>query len=216
MTRLELLEETVSNCRECNLCETRHTTVFGEGNTYNPPVMFVGEGPGYNEDRTGRPFVGPAGQLLDRMILAMGYTRADVYITNVVKCRPPDDRVPTQNERIACNSYLQKQVEFINPTVIVGLGTTSLSGLLNDGIDMSPGTTMAGFRGQWFDYLIVKEGGTKMEDLLSWPVLFTYHPAYLLRNESQKAIVWRDLQRVMERIRVEKNKVLASTERDRV
>ena len=171
------LMDTVANCRQCGLCQSRNCTVFGEGNIH-AELMFVGEGPGADEDATGRPFVGRAGQLLTKMITAMTYTREEVYIANVVKCRPPGNRNPSPDEAMACLGYLKRQIALIRPKVSVCLGGVALSFLC----EHAGGITRA--RGHWLDF----EG---------IPVMPTFHPAFLLRQESAKKDAWSDLQQVM-------------------
>lgn len=174
------LGELVRSCRKCRLCETRTHAVFGEGHPH-AALMFVGEGPGADEDRTGRPFVGKAGQLLDNMIAAMKFDRADTYIANVVKCRPPGNRAPEPDEAAACLGYLKKQIALIRPQVIVILGGVALSFLLKE----SSGITR--MRGHWqsFDGI---------------PVMPTFHPAFLLRQPAAKRETWSDLKQVMQRL----------------
>lgn len=174
---LEALREIVLQCRNCRLAPTRHNVVFGEGNPH-ARLMFVGEGPGEQEDLQGRPFVGPAGQLLDRMILAMQFTREEVYIANVVKCRPPRNRNPEQDEADACCGYLARQIELIQPEVIVVLGAVAARFLLQ----RREGITR--LRGHWLGYNGI-------------PVMPTFHPSYLLRDPSGKRLAWSDLQQVM-------------------
>ena len=174
---LDQLREIVLQCRNCRLAPTRRTVVFGEGNP-NARLMFVGEGPGEQEDLQGRPFVGPAGQLLDRMILAMQFTREEVYIANVVKCRPPHNRNPEQDEADACRGYLTRQIELIQPEVIVVLGAVAARFLLQ----RREGITR--LRGHWLGYNGI-------------PVMPTFHPSYLLRDPSGKRLAWSDLQQVM-------------------
>ena len=166
-------------CRNCPLAATRNNVVFGEGNP-DARLMFIGEGPGFDEDRLGRPFVGKAGQLLDKMISAMQFTREEVYIANIVKCRPPDNRVPTPEEAACCIGYLHRQIELIRPEVIVLLGATAVKFLLNTTSGISK------MRGRWLSY----------ENI---PVMPTFHPAFLLRQESAKREAWQDLQQVMAR-----------------
>lgn len=174
---LEELREIVLQCQKCPLAPTRHTVVFGEGNPH-ARLMFVGEGPGEQEDLQGRPFVGPAGQLLDRMILAMQFTREEVYIANVVKCRPPHNRNPEPEEADACRGYLARQIELIQPEVIVVLGAVAARFLLQ----RREGITR--LRGHWLGYNGI-------------PVMPTFHPSYLLRDPSGKRLAWSDLQQVM-------------------
>ncbi|MEO7034314.1 MAG: uracil-DNA glycosylase [Polyangiaceae bacterium] len=178
--RLAALAEVVSRCTRCGLCEQRTQTVFARG-TGSSGVCFVGEGPGADEDAQGLPFVGKAGQLLDRMIAAMGFDRDEVYVCNVVKCRPPDNRKPELEEMAACLPYLHEQLELIRPQVIVALGATAVQGLL--------GTTegITRLRGKWKRFGEID-------------VMPTFHPAYLLRTPAAKREVWEDLQEVMRRV----------------
>lgn len=166
------------DCTRCKLHKARTQVVFGVGNP-RAELMFIGEGPGADEDAQGEPFVGRAGKLLTQMIeQGMGLKRADVYIANVVKCRPPENRLPEKDEIAACSPYLIRQIDAIKPKVIVCLGACSAQTLLqtNQGISR--------FRGQFFDFR-----GARL--------MATYHPAYLLRNPPAKADVWKDLQKVM-------------------
>ena len=183
---LGALWQAAQSCRQCPLCEKRNNVVFGEGNP-NADLMFIGEGPGFDEDRQGRPFVGKAGQLLDKMILAMQFTREEVYICNIVKCRPPDNRVPMPEEAAACLPYLQRQIELVSPKVIVLLGATAAHYLLNQ----KEGITR--LRGKWLNYNGI-------------PVMPTFHPAFLLRQESAKREAWMDLQQVMAKFNKYHNK----------
>ncbi len=176
---LKELGQAIQGCLKCPLGPGRLRFVFGEGNP-QAELMFVGEGPGRDEDLQGRPFVGKAGELLDKMIGAIGLSREQVYIANVVKCRPPDNRTPTGDEAAACLGYLRRQIELIQPKVIVTLGATPLREL----VGVSEGITRA--RGQWKR---VEVGGRSI------PVMPTFHPAYVLRQytaEVRKA-VWEDL-----------------------
>ncbi len=169
----------VEACRACKLCGTRTRAVPGEGAT-RARIVFVGEGPGADEDRTGRPFVGRAGQLLDDIIVkGMQLQRADVFICNVVKCRPPGNRVPEPDEAEACAGFLDRQLAAIRPAVICALGATAVRRLLRDD------RPLGALRGRTWDYRGV-------------PVIATYHPAYLLRNPSAKVQTWQDIRRVME------------------
>ena len=177
VSSLETLCREVAGCTRCALHLSRNNTVFGEGST-NAGLMFIGEGPGFEEDRTGRPFVGKAGQLLDKMISAMQFSREEVYIANIVKCRPPDNRVPMPEEAAACLPYLVKQIELVSPKVIVLLGATAAHYLLGK----QEGITR--LRGRWLDYQGI-------------PVMPTYHPAFLLRKPEAKREAWSDLQQVM-------------------
>ncbi|HRX85293.1 MAG TPA: uracil-DNA glycosylase [Phycisphaerae bacterium] len=179
----------VRDCRKCKLCEKRNNTVFGVGNAA-ARLVFVGEGPGFEEDRQGIPFVGPAGQLLTRMIGAMGLAREDVYICNIVKCRPPNNRDPEAEEVLACSPYLYEQLRIIDPEVIVALGSPAAKTLLN---------TQQGIgrlRGRFHDFVLRDAGG----DARTIPLMPTYHPAYLLRTPSDKKKTWEDLQQVMQRL----------------
>ncbi|WP_240807181.1 uracil-DNA glycosylase [Polyangium spumosum] len=178
--RLQMLASEVAGCTRCRLCETRTQTVFSRGNPLSE-LLFVGEGPGSEEDLQGEPFVGPAGQLLDRMIAAMGYRRDEVYICNIVKCRPPENRKPQPEEMEACKGWLAAQLELLRPKYIVALGATAIQGL----IGTSEGITR--LRGKWKMYRGI-------------PVMPTFHPAYLLRQPSAKREVWSDLQEVMARL----------------
>lgn len=176
---LKDLEQAIQGCLACPLGPGRLRFVFGEGHP-RAGLMFVGEGPGRDEDLQGRPFVGKAGELLDKMIQAIGLQRDQVYIANVVKCRPPDNRTPAPEEASACLGYLRRQIELIQPKVIVTLGATPLREL----VGVSEGVTKA--RGQWKR---VEIGGRSI------PVMPTFHPAYVLRQytaEVRKA-VWEDL-----------------------
>ncbi len=172
----EILED-IGECTRCRLHKGRTKLVFGVGNV-NADIMFVGEGPGADEDKQGEPFVGRAGQLLNNMITAMGIRREDVYIANVVKCRPPDNRTPEKDECDTCSPFLMRQIEVIQPKIIVALGAVAAKNLL--GVNDS----MANLRGKIYDFK-----GTKL--------VATYHPAYLLRDPRQKAEAWKDLQIVM-------------------
>jgi len=174
---LERIREDLGECTRCRLHTTRNKIVFGSGNG-RAELVFVGEGPGHDEDVQGLPFVGRAGKLLTQMIEAMGLQRDQVYICNVVKCRPPENRRPEEDEVGTCSPYLYRQLDVIQPKAIVCLGLTAAQALLKTKEPISR------FRGQWLDYR-----GTKL--------LATYHPAYLLRNPPAKAEVWKDLQKVM-------------------
>lgn len=174
------LESAVSGCTSCNLCKTRTKTVFGVGDR-KARWMFIGEGPGRNEDQQGLPFVGPAGKLLDNMMAAMGLKRGEnTYIANIVKCRPTDankrDRPPEADEAGACMPYLQRQIALIKPTVIVALGKTAALSLLQ----LDPSTPVSRLRGK-----VYRHGDI--------PLIVTYHPAYLLRNMPDKSKAWADL-----------------------
>lgn len=167
----------LGECTRCKLHKTRHSIVFGDGNP-KAKLVFVGEGPGADEDAQGLPFVGRAGKLLTQMIEAMGLQRKDVYICNVVKCRPPENRQPEEDEVNTCSPFLFRQIDVIAPKVIVCLGAVAAKTLLETNRGISQ------FRGQWLEFR-----GRKL--------LATYHPAYLLRNPNAKSEVWKDLQKVM-------------------
>jgi len=169
--------EDLGECTRCKLHSTRHKIVFGDGNP-KAELIFVGEGPGADEDAQGLPFVGRAGKLLTQMIEAMGLQRKDVYICNVVKCRPPENRQPEEDEVRACSPFLMRQIDVIAPKVIVCLGAVAAKTLLQTNRGISQ------FRGEWLEFR-----GRKL--------LATYHPAYLLRNPPAKSEVWKDLQKVM-------------------
>ncbi len=171
------IREDLGECTRCRLHKRRNTIVFGDGNP-KAELVFVGEGPGADEDAQGLPFVGRAGKLLTQMIEAMGLERNDVYICNVVKCRPPENRTPEDDEVSTCSPFLFRQLEVISPKVIVCLGAVAAKTLLRTNRGISQ------FRGQWLDYR-----GSKL--------MATYHPAYLLRNPNAKGEVWKDLQKVM-------------------
>ncbi|MCB9897198.1 MAG: uracil-DNA glycosylase [Planctomycetes bacterium] len=176
---LEAIAREVAACRLCPLCETRGETVPGEGDAH-ARIVFVGEGPGADEDRTGRPFVGRAGQLLDDIITkGMKRRREEVFICNVVKCRPPGNRVPLPTETGACSSYLQRQLEILQPAVICALGATAAQHLLATDLSMAR----------------LRRGNHSWRGI---PVIPTYHPAYLLRNPEAKRPTWEDIQKVME------------------
>jgi uracil-DNA glycosylase family 4 len=174
---LKLIREDIGDCTRCRLHKGRTNLVFGVGNL-NADLMFIGEGPGADEDAQGEPFVGRAGQLLNNMISAMGIKREDVYIANVVKCRPPSNRTPEKDECDTCSPFLMRQIDVIKPKVIVALGAVAAKNLLavND--------SMVNLRGRWYDFRDSK-------------LLVTYHPAYLLRDPRQKKETWKDLQMAM-------------------
>jgi uracil-DNA glycosylase family 4 len=174
---LERICSDLGDCTRCKLHRHRNKIVFGAGHPH-AELMFVGEGPGHDEDIKGLPFVGRAGQLLTQMIEAMGLTRDDVYIANVVKCRPPENRTPEKDEVATCMPYLLRQIGAIEPKVIVCLGSVAAQTLL------STNKSISRFRGEWFDFR-----GARL--------MATYHPAYLLRNPHAKPDVWADLKKVM-------------------
>jgi len=180
------IREDLGECTRCKLHKTRHSIVFGDGNP-KAQLVFVGEGPGHDEDMQGLPFVGRAGKLLTQMIEAMGLQRKDVYICNVVKCRPPENRQPEKDEVAECSPFLMRQIDAIAPKVIVCLGSTAAQTILETNRGISQ------FRGQWLEFR-----GRKL--------MATYHPAYLLRNPSAKSEVWKDLQKVMAELGLEVKK----------
>ena len=175
---LEEMARHVSQCHNCILCQTRSHAVTGAGNTETPDLMFIGEGPGTEEDAQGRPFVGKAGKLLTKMIEAMGYQREQVYLANVVKCLPPGNRTPLPEEMKECLPYLQQQIRLVKPKIIIGLGATAIKGLMGK----TSGITR--LRGTWQEYEGIK-------------LMPTFHPSYLLRDPSKKKVVWQDLQLVL-------------------
>ena len=190
LTGASLFEEKVDNdtlerirrdigpdCTRCKLHKARRNIVFGVGSP-GAELVFVGEGPGHDEDVQGEPFVGRAGKLLTQMIEAMGLRRPDVYICNVVKCRPPENRLPEKDEIATCSPYLIRQLDVIKPKVICCLGACAAQTLLHTTQGISR------YRGEWFDYR-----GARL--------IATYHPAYLLRNPPAKSEVWKDLQKIM-------------------
>ena len=179
---LAAVREELGDCRRCTLCQGRTQIVFGEGNP-EPRVVFVGEGPGAEEDRTGRPFVGPAGELLTRMIEACGWKRSEVYICNIVKCRPPGNRDPEPDEVEACRPFLERQLRALAPEVIVTLGRPATSALLGRSVSITQ------LRGRWQQWREI-------------PLMPTFHPAYVLRNYTlqTRQQVWDDLRAVHARL----------------
>lgn len=173
---LEAIREDIGDCHRCKLCEHRTNIVFGEGSP-QARLVFVGEGPGADEDATGRPFVGRAGQLLDKIIEAIGMKREEVYIANIVKCRPPGNRVPEREEVETCEPFLWRQLAFIRPEVIVALGSPAFQCLVKT---REPITRA---RGQWRDWNGIK-------------LMPTFHPAFLLRSPDKKREVWEDMKKV--------------------
>ena len=171
------VREELGDCTRCPLHRTRRNLVFGEGSP-GAKLVFVGEAPGEEEDKQGRPFVGRAGQLLTKIISAMGLAREDVYICNILKCRPPGNRNPKEDEIATCEPFLVKQLEAINPEIICALGTFAAKTLLRTEAPISS------IRGKFHDY-----HGRKL--------MPTYHPAYLLRNPEAKKLVWEDVQKIM-------------------
>lgn len=185
---LSELKGTLSGCTQCKLSKQRKSIVFGEGDPY-ARLMFIGEAPGREEDIQGRPFVGEAGMLLTRLIQKMGFKRSNVFIANIVKCRPPLNRDPETAEVNMCMSFLKKQIEIINPEVIITLGRIALQSLMADN-DLK----ITAVRGSFFEYDNI-------------PVMPTFHPAYLLRNPKDKWLTWNDMQKVLERIAAHRGRV---------
>lgn len=179
--QLDELRARIGDCRLCRLHEGRTHLVFGVGNP-DAELVFVGEGPGRDEDLQGEPFVGAAGQLLTKIIEAMGFKRSDVYICNVVKCRPPNNRVPQGDEMETCRPFLMAQLDIIRPKVIVALGATAIKGLLQTDEKISA------IRGRF-------------QQINGIPVMPTFHPAYLLRNPGDKRLVWEDMKAVLKALR---------------
>lgn len=177
---LSSLALSASTCTLCRLSEKRQSVVFGEGN-HQAAVMFIGEGPGAEEDRTGSPFVGQAGQLLDRMLFAIGFERRQVYITNIVKCRPPGNRDPQEDEVTACAPYLDQQIDLIKPAVLVALGKPASHRLTGTKKPISA------LRGRWASYRGI-------------PLMPVFHPAYMLRTPSAKREAWDDLKKIKQRL----------------
>jgi len=190
VTALNLIREDLGDCKRCKLHQQgRKQIVFGVGNP-RAELMFVGEGPGADEDQQGEPFVGRAGQLLNNMIKAMGIRREDVYIANVVKCRPPGNRTPERDECDTCSPFLMRQIAVIKPKVVVALGAVAAKNLLAINAPMSE------LRGRFYDFM---PAGARSTDP-SWQgakLAVTYHPAFLLRDPRQKGEAWKDLQMVM-------------------
>jgi uracil-DNA glycosylase family 4 len=181
---LDELRAELGDCRRCKLCTGRTNIVYGVGNAH-ARLMFVGEGPGRDEDRQGEPFVGRAGQLLNDIITkGMGLKREDVYIANVVKCRPPENRNPEPDEVAACEPFLKKQIDLIRPEIIVGLGKFAVQTLLQSKVPITK------LRGTWHRYHGIK-------------LMPTFHPAYLLRNPADKKLVWEDIKKVIKELRGE-------------
>lgn len=183
---LEGLREDIGDCRRCKLHEERNMLVFGEGSS-KARLVFVGEGPGREEDLKGRPFVGEAGRLLARIIKAMGFSRESVYICNVVKCRPPNNRDPEKDEIESCLPFLKRQLSLIQPDVICALGRVAAQALLGK------------------EFRITRERG-KWHSFMDIPMMPTYHPAYLLRNPTAKREVWADIQEIMRHLGLEVKK----------
>lgn len=176
----EELEQSIIKCNKCKLCQNRIKIVFGEGNKA-AKVMMIGEGPGADEDREGIPFVGKAGQLMNKALIGLGIKREELYIANIVKCRPPSNRVPEQDESEACLNYLRNQVILIKPKIIVLLGSTALKNILGKEYSITS------VRGKWIE----------RKGILYMP---TWHPAALLRDENKKIEFWNDLKEVQKKM----------------
>ncbi len=182
MSNLEALKQEVLSCSQCPLHQTRTHAVFGNGNP-DAEIMLIAEAPGFYEDKNGRVFQGKSGELLDKILAASGFDRNEhVYISNIVKCRPPNNRAPNETEKTACLPYLYRQIELINPKIIILMGATALKGLIN------PNAKITQLRGQWIDW----QGRL---------VLPTYHPSALLRNPDLKRPVWEDFKSVVVKYR---------------
>lgn len=172
------LEDVCKNCKKCKLCNNRKNVVIGVGNK-SAKIMFIGEGPGADEDEQGVPFVGKAGQLMNKAFEGVGIKREEVYIANIVKCRPPQNRNPEKDEADNCKEYLESQIKLVNPEIIVLLGSVALKNYLGEEYSITAS------RGKWFE----KDGKKVMP---------TFHPAALLRDESKKIYFWKDLKQVIE------------------
>ena len=182
MPNLEELKQEVLSCSKCPLHQTRNNAVFGNGNP-NAEIMLIAEAPGYYEDKSGIVFQGRSGELLDKILAASGFTRNEhIYISNIVKCRPPNNREPNNTEKTACLPYLYNQIEIINPKIIILLGATALKGLID------PNARITQIRGQWINW----------KNRLVIP---TYHPSALLRNQNLKRPVWIDFKNVVAKYR---------------
>lgn len=189
---LNEINEQVKKCNKCALCQNRTNTVFGDGNE-NADIMFIGEGPGADEDREGIPFVGKAGKLMNQAFLGLGISREKVYIANIVKCRPPNNRTPLKDEANSCLDYLRNQVVLIKPKIIVLMGSTALKNILGENYGITAS------RGKWIN----KKG------ILYMP---TFHPAALLRDDNKKIDFWNDLELVKneaEKLGIEKLSLLS-------
>lgn len=179
MLNWEELMSACSSCKKCVLGNTRNNIVVGRGNV-NAPMMLVGEGPGEQEDKQGKPFVGPAGHLLDLLLDALMFKKEDYYIANVVKCRPPGNRVPTEGEAESCLPFLRNQVALVRPKIIVCMGSTAMKYIIDKNAKITQ------IRGQWVE----RKG--------YW-IMPTFHPAALLRDESKKVLMWEDLKKVRDK-----------------
>ncbi|MDP2990372.1 MAG: uracil-DNA glycosylase [Kiritimatiellota bacterium] len=180
---LKAIAQAVAACKKCGLHAKRLQAVPGQGHVH-PDILFIGEGPGEDEDKQGLAFVGRAGQMLTRLITRMGYTRDEVFIANIVKCRPPNNRKPLPEEMNMCRPYLEQQITVLKPKVIVLLGASAFEGLIPPD---APGKTISKVRGKWLEYQGI-------------PTMPTFHPSYLLRNPSAMWDVWNDMQQVLKRL----------------
>ena len=178
---LKALRAKIWDCQRCGLSENRNNIVFGEGSP-DADIMFIGEGPGRDEDLQARPFVGKAGQLLNNLIVKLDLKREDVYIANIIKCRPPNNRDPEDDEAASCRPFIEEQIDIIKPKVIVCLGRVATQALLK------VKTPISKMRGDFFHYNAI-------------PVMPTFHPAYLLRNPKDKWLTWDDMQKVLKKLK---------------
>ena len=178
--QMEEIKNAVNHCNKCRLASTRNLAVLGEGNI-NASIMFVGEGPGQEEDRYGRPFVGPAGKLLDKMLESVGLDRTNVYIANIVKCRPPNNRVPEEEEAQMCLPYLRKQFVLIKPKIVVCLGATAAKYIIDRNIRITRD------RGNWYEKM-------------GYHFIATFHPSALLRDPEKKKDAWKDMKSIKEKL----------------
>ncbi len=174
------LGELIRSCDKCELCKTRNNAVPGEGNI-SAPIMFIGEGPGRDEDEQGRPFVGAAGQLLDKMMASIGLDRTNAFIANIVKCRPPQNRVPEEEEAQACLPYLRKQFAIIKPKIVVCLGSTAAKYVIDRNIRITRD------RGNWYEKM-------------GCSFIATFHPSALLRDPEKKKDAWEDMKKIKEKL----------------
>ena len=186
---LEIVRQKCNACKGCDLAKNRKNVVFGDGNADTAKIVFIGEAPGEIEDESGMPFVGRAGQLLDEFLAAAGISRQeDLYITNTVKCRPPENRVPTDEEKAACRKFLNAQIDFIKPRAIILCGATALKSF----VELDKKTTISKIRGQWMTITV---------DGVDYPAMTIFHPSYLLRNHSlaenaPRTLMARDLREI--------------------
>lgn len=191
-TALKSLMEEIGDCKRCKLLKSRTNIVFGEGNP-DSRLIFIGEAPGREEDLQARPFVGDAGMLLTRLIEKMGFKREDVYIANIVKCRPPMNRDPEKDEIERCRGFVERQIEIIDPDVIMCLGRISAQTLIGN-----VGVKITAIRGKFFDYKGI-------------PLMPTFHPAYLIRNPRDKWLTWEDALKVLEKLKIKVKERMRST-----